>query len=152
MFTLVHVVLSVLGIVAGLVFVGALMAGRRVDGWAALFLATTILTNITGFGFPFSQLLPSHIVGLLSLVVLPLAAFALYAKGARGPWRKVFTIGSVVGLYLNVFVLVAQLFAKVPAMRELAPTQAEPPFAVTQLLVLVVFVVLGRSATHAYRP
>lgn len=149
-FTLIHVVLSVLGIVAGLVLVGGLAAGKRLDGWAAAFLVATLLTSLTGFGFPFTTLLPSHVVGALSLVLLPVVAFALYAKRAGGPWRRVFTVGATVGLYFNVFVLVAQLFLKVPAMQALAPTQSEPPFAVTQLGVLGLFLALGRSAVRGY--
>jgi hypothetical protein len=149
-FTLIHVLLSVVGMVAGLVVLGGLMSGKRFDGWAAVFLVTTALTNLTGFGFPFATLLPSHIVGGISLVILPIVAYALYAKGAAGPWRRVFNIGSGVALYLNVFVLVAQLFAKVPAMRALAPQQKELPFALTQLLVLVLFVILGRAANRGY--
>jgi hypothetical protein len=149
-FTLFHVVLSVLGIVAGLVLVGGLVAGKRLDGWAAAFLVTTILTNVTGFGFPFMAILPSHVVGGLSLIVLPVVAYALYGQHARGPWRRVFTIGSTAALYLNVFVLVVQLFAKVPAMQAIAPTQSEPPFALTHVVVLALFVVLGRGAVRGY--
>lgn len=149
-FTLLHTVLSVVGIVAGLVLVGAMSAGRRPAGWTALFLVTTFLTNLSGFGFPFTRLLPSHIIGGISLVILPLVAFALYARNAEGRWRRVFTLGSVVALYLNVFVLVAQLFMKVPAMLALAPTQKELPFAVTQLVVLALFVSVGRAALRGY--
>jgi hypothetical protein len=149
-FTLAHVVLSVVGIVAGLVLVGAMSAGRRPDGWAGLFLVTTFLTNLSGFGFPFTRLLPSHVISAVSVILIPIVAFALYSKKAAGPWRRVFTIGSVVALYLNVFVLIAQLFAKVPAMVALAPTQSEWPFAVTQVLVLAMFVSIGRSASRGY--
>lgn len=149
-FTLVHVLLSVVGIVAGLVLLGGCVAGKRLDRWAALFLLTTTLTNVTGFGFPFVRLLPSHVVGGISLVLLPVVAFALYRKDAAGGWRRVFVVGSAVTLYLNVFVLIAQLFAKVPAMQALAPTQSEPPFAVTQVAVLALFVVLGRAAQRGF--
>jgi hypothetical protein len=151
-FTLFHVVLSVLGIVAGLVLVGGLVAGRRLDGWAAAFLSTTVLANLTGFGFPFTAILPSHLVAGLSLLVLPLVAFALYGKRASGPWRRVFTIGATAALYMNVFVLVVQLFRKIPAMQALAPTESELPFALTQGLVLALFVMLGRSAARGYGP
>ncbi len=149
-FALLHVVFSVLGMIAGLILVGGLMSGKRFDGWATLFLVTTTLTNLSGFGFPYTKLLPSHIVGGLSLVLLPIVAFALYSKRATGAWRRVFTLGSVAALYLNVFVLVAQLFAKVPAMRALAPLQKELPFALTQLVVLVLFIAIGRSAHRGY--
>ena len=150
-FTLFHVVISVVGIIAGLVVVGGLMSGRRLDGWIAMYLVTTFLTNLTGFGFPFVVMMPSHIIGGLSLALLPVVAFARYVKKDAGVWRGVFVIGSVTALYFNTFVLVVQLFKKVPAMIALAPTQSEPPFAVTQLLVLAMFVVLGRAANKGYR-
>ena len=150
-FTLVHVVLSVVGIVAGLVVVGGLMAGVRIDGWTGVFLVTTVLTNVTGFGFPFATLLPSHIVGGVSLVVLPVAIAAFYWKHLKGAWRWIFVVTSVFALYLNVFVLVAQLFQKVPAMIALAPTQTAPAFVVTHLIVIALFVVLGRAAVRGFR-
>ena len=152
MFTLIHVVLSLAGIVAGLVVVGGLMAGVRLDGWIGLFLLTTILTNITGFGFPIRILLPSHIVGAASLIVLPVAIAALYGKHLAGAWRKVFVVTTVLALYLNVFVLVVQLFQKVPALLIVAPGQKGPAFAGTQLLILAVFVWLGRAALRGFRP
>ena len=150
-FTLIHVLLSVLGIIAGLVVAGGFVAGRRLDGWTGLFLWTTLLTNVTGFVFPFVKFLPSHGVGILSLILSPVVIAALYWKHLAGPWRGIFVVGSVVLLYFNVFVLMAQLFGKVPAMRVLAPTGSEPPFLVTQLLVLVLFVWLGRAAVRGFR-
>lgn len=150
-FTLIHVVLSLVGIVAGLVVAGGLAAGRRLDGWTGLFLATTALTNITGFGFPFVTFLPSHGVGVLSLLILPIVIVARYLKALAGAWRRVFVLGSVLVLYLNVFVLVVQLFRRLPALIAAAPTQKEPPFAVTQLVVLAVFVWLGWAADRGYR-
>ena len=149
-FRLVHVVLSVVGLLAGLVVVGGLIAGRRLFGWTGLFLVTTVLTNLPGFGFPVSGLIASHYVGAISLVILPFVAAALYWKHLDGAWRKVFVVGSVVALYLNVFVLVTQLFRKVPAMIVLAPTQKEPPFAVTHLLVLAMFAWMGRAAWKGF--
>jgi hypothetical protein len=150
-FTLIHVVLSVVGIVAGLVVVGGLMAGVRLDGWTGLFLVTTVLTNVTGFGFPFRTLLPSHILGALSLLLLPVAIAARYWKHLTGAWRQVFVVTTVLALYFNVFVLLVQLFQKTPALIVLAPTQKEPPFLVTQLLVLALFVWLGRAAIRGFR-
>ena len=145
-FTLLHVLLSIVGIVSGLVVVGGLIAGRRLDGSTATFLVTTVLTNVTGFFFPFTVFLPSHGVGILSLLILPVVVAALYWKHLAGGWRAVFVVGSVATLYFNVFVLMAQLFRKVPAMLVLAPKQNEPPFLLTQLLVLAIFVWLGRAA------
>ncbi len=150
-FTLVHVVLSVVGIVTGLVVAGALASGKRLDGWVGVYLVTTFLTNLTGFGFPFVVLLPSHIVGAISLVLIPVAAFALYRKHLDGAWRRVFVIGMVTALYFNVFVLMTQLFRKVPAMIAAAPTQKELPFVLTQLLVLGMFLALGRAANRGFR-
>jgi hypothetical protein len=150
-FTLIHVVLSLVGIVAGLVVAGGLAAGKRLDGWTGLFLATTALTNITGFGFPFVTFLPSHAVGILSLLILPIVIVARYLKALAGGWRRVFVLGSVLVLYLNVFVLVVQLFGRLPALIAAAPTQKEPPFAVTHLVVLALFVWLGWAADRGYR-
>jgi len=150
-FTLIHVVLSLLGIVAGLVVAGGLVAGKRLDGWTGVFLTTTVLTNITGFGFPFVTFLPSHAVAIISLVVLPVVIAARYWKHLMGLWRKVYVVGTVFALYLNVFVLVAQLFLRIPALIVLAPKQNEPPFALTQLLVLVLFVWLGAAAVKGSR-
>jgi len=149
-FTLIHVVLSLVGIVTGLVVAGGLAAVRRLDGWTGLFLATTVLTNVTGFGFPFVTFLPSHAVGVISLVILPFVIAARYWKHLADAWRRVFVVGAVLALYLNVFVLVAQLFRRLPALIALAPTQKEPPFAVTQVAVLLLFVWLGRAADRGF--
>jgi hypothetical protein len=149
-FTLIHVALSLLGIVAGLVVAGGLLGGRRLDGWTGLFLATTALTNITGFMFPFTRFLPSHGVGIISLLILPVVLWARYGKQLAGGWRRVFVVGSVTLLYFNVFVLVAQLFSRTPALIASAPTQSEPPFVITQLGTLVVFLWLGRAAVKGY--
>ena len=151
-FTLIHVVLSLVGIFAGLVVAGGLVAGKRLDGWTGLFLATTVLTNVTGFGFPFVAFLPSHAVGVLSLVVLCAVILARYGKQLAGAWRRTYVIGAVVALYLNVFVLVNQLFRRLPALLVAAPTQKEPPFLATQLLVLALFVWLGRAAVRGFGP
>ena len=151
-FTLIHVVLSLLGIVAGLVVAGGLVAGKRLDGWTGVFLTTTVLTNITGFGFPFVTFLPSHAVAIISLVVLPVVIAARYWKHLMGLWRKVYVVGTVFALYLNVFVLVAQLFKRIPVLFLLAPTQSEPPFALTQGLVVLLFVWLGVAAAKGSRP
>lgn len=150
MFTLIHVVISVLGIIAGLVVVGGLMAGVRLDGWTGLFLATTVITSVTGFGFPFTQVSPPHVVGALSLVVLAVCLAALYWKRLEGGWRTTYVVTAVAALYLNVFVLVVQLFLKTPPLAQLAPTQKEAPFAVTQAFVFAVFVWLGWAAVRRF--
>jgi hypothetical protein len=150
-FTLIHVLISLAGIASGLVVLFGLIAGKRLNGWTAWFLATTVATSVTGFGFPFEHLLPSHIVGLISLAVLVLAIAARYPLHLRGAWRRVYVITAVLALYLNVFVLVVQSFQKVPALRALAPHQTEPPFAAAQAGVLVLFVVLGVLAAIRFR-
>ena len=150
-FTLVHVVLSLVGIASGLVVVFGLLAGKRLDGWTALFLATTVATSVTGFGFPFDHLLPSHKVGIISLVVLTVAILARYAFHLAGGWRRIYVVSAVTALYLNVFVGVVQAFLKVPAMHALAPKQTEPPFLVTQLAVLVIFIVITVLAAKRFR-
>lgn len=151
MLTLIHVVISVLGIIAGLVVVGGLMAGAWLDGWTALFLATTTLTSMSGFAFPFMVVTPPHVVGALSLLVLAICLAARYWKRLEGGWRTIYVITAVTALYLNVFVLMVQLFVKTPLLAQLAPTQQEPPFVVTQVLMLALFVWLGWSALRAVR-
>lgn len=151
MFTLIHVLLSVVGIVAGLVVVGGFMAGARLNGWTGLFLATTILTSVTGFGFPFTSVSPAHVVGAISLVLLAACLVAGYRQPLAGRRRATYVITAVAALYLNVFVLVVQLFAKTPALAQLAPTQSEAPFAVTQALILALFVWLGSAALRGFR-
>jgi len=150
-YLLIHVVLSLVGIFAGLIVVGGLMAGVRFGRWVALFLTTTALTSLTGFGFPFVTLLPSHIVGVLSLLVLVGAVAAAYWKHFEGAWRPAFVVLSVLALYLNVFVLLAQLLQKIPALAALAPGPAAPAFAATQGLVLILFVGLGWAALKGYK-
>jgi hypothetical protein len=151
LFTLIHVVISVLGIITGLVVVGGLLAGARLDGWTALFLATTTLTSVTGFGFPFTKVSPPHIVGAVSIVILAVCLAARYWKRLEGRWRATYVITAAAALYLNVFVLVVQLFAKTPPLAQLAPTQQEAPFAVTQALVFALFLWLGWAALRSFR-
>jgi hypothetical protein len=149
-FTGFHVVLSLVGILAGLVVVFALISGKQSKSWTATFLLTTAATNLTGFLFPFHKFLPSHGVGIVSLLVLALAIPALYVFHLAGAWRRVYVIGSVIALYLNVFVLIAQFFMKIPALKALAPTGSEPPFLVTQVVVMLIFIVLGVFATKRF--
>jgi hypothetical protein len=147
LFILIHVLLSVIGIVAGLVVVGGLMAGVRFSRWIDLFLFSTVLTSITGYGFPSVEILPAHIIGAISLVALAGAIAALYWKRLSGGWRQAFVILSVLALYLNVFVLLAQLFQKIPAITVLVSTSTSPVFGLTQGLVLALFIGLGWATT-----
>lgn len=151
MFTLIHTVLSLIGIVAGLVVAGGLAGGKLLDRWALMFLVTTALTSITGYGFPFVTLLPGHIVGAISLVVLALVIVAQYVKHFARGWRRIYAGGVVLATYLNTFILVVQLFRRLPALLVAAPTQSEPPFAITQTLVLALFVWLGVAADKGFR-
>ena len=139
-YTLVHVLISLAGIGSGFVVMYGLLTGKRLDRWNALFLVTTVATSVTGFGFPFIHLSPAHKVGILSLVALAIAIVALYALHLAGAWRRTYVVCAALALYFNVFVLVVQLFEKVPALRALAPTQKEPPFLISQLAVLAIFV------------
>jgi hypothetical protein len=151
-YTLIHVLISLVGIGTGLIVVCGLLTDRRLDSWTAIFLITTVLTSITGFGFPFTHLTPGIIVGILSLVVLTPAILGRYAFGLSGGWRATYVIGSMIGLYLNVFVLIAQSFEKVAFLHTLAPTQKEPPFLVAQLLALILFVALTVLAVKRFHP
>ena len=153
----VHVVISLIAIVAGLVVMFGLLGSNPMPGLTAIFLSTTILTSATGFLIPpllSEKFLPSHIVGILSLVLLAVACFALYGKKLSGAWRWIYVVTALISLYLNVFVLVIQSFLKVPALHALAPSvpPAEPPFAVAQGIVLVFFVVVIVGAIRRYRP
>ena len=153
-FTLVHVIISLIGIVAGLVVMFGMLGSNRKPGLTAIFLLTTILTSATGFLFPFTQLLPSHMVGILSLVLLAIACLALYGMKLSGAWRSVYVVTAMTSLYLNVFVLIIQAFLKVPALHALAPSvpPIEPPFAIIQGIVLVFFVLVIIGAVRRYRP
>jgi hypothetical protein len=140
--TFVHVLLSLIGIFAGLVVMVGLFTSNPLKGWTAVFIWTTVATSVTGFLFPFHRFLPSHAIGIISLLVLAVVIYALYGRHLAGAWRRIYAITAMIALYLNVFVLIAQLFAKVPALKALAPTQTEGPFKEAQLAALVVFVVL----------
>jgi hypothetical protein len=150
-FTLFHILLSLVGIASGFVVLGGFLSSARLDGATHIFLASTVATNVTAFGFPFFQLLPSHIVAIVSLVVLAVAIYARYFTTLSGIWRPVYVISATAALYLNVFVLIVQTFLKNPALSTLAPTQSEPPFAATQGAVLVAFVILGWMALRRFR-
>ncbi len=149
-FTLFHVALGLVGILSGFVVVGGFLTAKRRNSWTALFLLSTVLTSVTGFLFPFHKFLPSHAIGIVSLLVLAVAIPALYVFHVAGPWRRTYVISAVIALYLNVFVLIAQFFMKIPALKALAPTQSEPPFLGTQIVVMLIFIVLGILAAKRF--
>ena len=151
-FTLLHVVITLVAIGSGLIAVGGMFASHKLPGTTALFLFTTALTSVTGFLFPIHGFTPALGVGALACVILAIALFALYKERLVGAWRWIYVITAIISLYLNVFVLVAQSFMKVSALNALAPTQAEPAFAITQAAVLVIFIVIGLIAAVKFRP
>src|SRR5262245_8511273 len=151
-FTTLHVVISLLAIVSGLIVLVGMLQVRTLPGWTALFLITTILTSVTGFMFPISGLTPGIVVGLISVVILAIALTALYLKRLAGAWRWIYVTTALIALYLNVFVLIVQSFQKVPALQKLAPTQSEPPFQITQGVIPAAFIILGIMAARRFRP
>ena len=153
-FTTVHAIISLIAIVSGIIVMFGLLGSRLMPGLTAIFLLFTILTSATGFLFPFEKLLPSHMVGILSLVLLAIAVIALYAMKLSGPWRSIYVVTAMTSLYLNVFVLIIQAFLKVPALHALAPSvpPSEPPFAILQGIVLVFFVIVIIGAIRRFRP
>jgi hypothetical protein len=150
-YTFIHVVISLAGILSGFIVLFGLLAGKRLDGWTAFFLATTVATSLTGFFFPVRHFMPSHGVGIISMFVLAVAIYARYARGLAGVWRKVYVITAMLAFYLNLFVGIVQAFLKIPALKALAPTQTEPPFKITQLIVLALFIALAMVAAIKFR-
>ena len=151
-YTFVHVVLSLIGIGSGLVAMYGMLTRKHLAGWTATFLITTVATSATGFGFPYHGLTPGLTIGALSLVLLAFAIAARYRYQLAGSWRWIYVITAVASLYLNVFVLVVQSFVKVSALSALAPTQTEPPFAITQAAVLAIFILITLIAIIKFRP
>ncbi len=151
-FTLFHVVLSLIGIAAGLVVMAGMWAGRKLDGWTALFLATTVTTSVTGFLFHSAKFGPPHVIGLLSLLLLVLAIIARYSYHLAGSWRWIYVVSAMLALYFNVFVGVVQAFQKLPLLQPLAPTGTEPPFAISQGVVLLAFVAFTLLAVKRFYP
>jgi hypothetical protein len=150
--TLLHVIITLIAIGSGLIAVGGMFASHRLPGTSALFLFTTALTSVTGFLFPIHGFTPALGVGILSCLILAIALFAYYGKHLIGAWRWIYVVSAIAALYLNVFVLVVQSFVKVAALNALAPTQSEPPFAIAQLAVLAIFIVIGLVAAVNFRP
>jgi hypothetical protein len=151
-FTTLHVIISLIGIASGIVVVYGMLNSADRMFWTALFLASTVLTSLTGFLFPFSRLLPSHIFGFISIAVLAVVLFALYAQRLAGAWRWVYVAGALVALYLNMFVGVVQSFLKLAFLQSLAPTQSEAPFVIAQAGLLIAFVVIGYLAVTRFYP
>ena len=150
-FTILHVIITLVAIGSGLIVVGGMFASHRLPVTTALFLLTTALTSVTGFLFPIHGLTPALRVGILACAILAVALFALYKEHLVGAWRWIYVITAIASLYLNVFVLVVQSFVKVPALTALAPTQSEPPFAITQAVVLAIFILIGLIAVIKFR-
>jgi hypothetical protein len=151
-FTLLHVAITLVAIASGLIVLFGMLSAQRLPGWTALFLVTTILTSVTGFMFPIHGFTPALGVGVISLVILAIALLALYSKHLAGAWRWIYVATAVTALWFNVFVLIAQSFQKVSALRALAPTQSEPPFLIVQGVALAAFLVLGILAALRFRP
>jgi len=149
LFTQFHVLISLLGIASGFVVIYGMLVGEALEGWTICFLATTIATSVTGFMFPFQKLLPSHIVGILSLVLLGVAVYARYGAQLAGAFAWVYVVCAVLAQYLNFFVLIVQSFQKVPVLKKLAPTQTERPFKIAQGVALLAFIGLGIRAVSA---
>jgi hypothetical protein len=152
--TAVHVIISLIGIVSGIVVMFGLLGSNRMPGLTAIFLLFTILTSATGFLFPFEKLLPSHMIGIVSLVLLAIACIALYGMKLSGAWRAIYVVTAMIPLYLNVFVLVIQGFLKIGPLHALAPSvpPSEPPFAVVQGIVLAFFVIVIIGLVRRFRP
>lgn len=151
-FTLVHVALSLIGILSGLAVAFGLLASKRLDGLTALFLATTVLTSVTGFFFPFHGITPGIVIGIMSMVLLALATFARYSRHLTGAWRWIYAVTAMIALYFNCFILVVQLFEKAPALHALDPTQSGPPFKITKLVALVLFIALTSATAVKFHP
>ena len=151
-YTVIHVIISLVGIGSGLIVLFGMFSSKRLDGLTALFLVTTVLTSVTGFFFPFVHVTPGIILGILSLIVLALCIPARYTFHMAGKWRATYVITAVVALYFNCFVLIAQSFQKVPALHKLAPTGSEPPFGIAQGILLVLFIVAGVRAVKKFHP
>jgi hypothetical protein len=151
-YTILHVIICFIAIGTGFVIVSGMLANKRLDGWTFWFLLFTALTNLTGFGFPFDHLLPSHFLGIFSMLATLAAIVARYMFDMQGAWRGPYVIAATIALWTNMFALVAQSFGKIPALHALAPAQSEPPFLIAELVMLIIFVVLGAAAMRKFHP
>jgi hypothetical protein len=151
-YTIFHTLISLVAIFTGFVVLFGLLCGKRFDGWTKWFLITALATTVTGFFFPFHGFTPAISLGLISLPVLALTIYARYSRQLAGHWRWIYVVGAFLTLYFNVFVGIVQSFEKIPALKAMAPTQSEPPFKLTQLVVLGLFIVLTLVASIRFRP
>jgi hypothetical protein len=152
LFLQIHVAISLIALVAGLIALYSWINSKNWNGWTALFLVTIILTSVTGFPLPPFGLDPPRMVGILSLILLAIAVLGIYVFKISGPWRWIFIITATAALWLDAFVGVIQAFAKLPPLHELAPNGSEPPFVIVQLIVLLIFIVLGFLALRKFYP
>lgn len=151
-YTIIHTLISLVAILTGFAVLFGLLTGNRIDGWTKWFLISAVATTVTGFFFPFHGITPAIKLGIISSVVLVITIYARYAKHLAGTWRWIYVVGASVTLYFNVFVGIVQSFEKIPALKAMAPTQSEPPFKLTQLVVLALFVILTLVAVIRFRP
>jgi len=151
LFTLFHVAISLIAIAAGFAVTYAFLSSQRLDRWQAVFLIFTVATSVTGFLFPYHGITPGIVVGILSLIILSIAIFARYAGKMHGAWRWIYVVTAMIAFYFNFFVLIVQSFMKIPALHALAPMQNEPPFKITQLTVLLAFVVITIAGAIKFR-
>jgi hypothetical protein len=151
-YTIMHVIISLIGIASGLIVLFGFLNTRLLTPWNGLFLLTTVLTSVTGLGFPNTKVTPGIVLAILSLIDLAIALFALYARHLNGGWRRIYAITAMIALYFNCFVLIAQLFEHVLALHALAPTQTEAPFKIAQLLLLILFIICIAAAAKKFRP
>lgn len=150
-YTVVHVIISLAAILSGFVVTFGMITSKQLDRWTAIFLATTVLTSVTGFGFPIRGMTPGIAIGIISLAILAPVLYARYSRHLDGRWRDVYTIGAIVAFYLNFIVLIVQSFQKIPTLHTLAPNQNEPPFLVVQVASMIAFIVLGYLAVRGSR-
>jgi hypothetical protein len=149
--TWVHTAISIVALLAGPFAIAAVLRSERGGIWTTIFLVTAIATSAIGFLFPFENVLPSHITGVIALVVLAAVIWALIG-GYRGALRGIYAVGMVLTLYFLVFVAIAQAFLKIPALHQMAPTQSDPAFLGAQLVALVGFLLLAAYAARAFHP
>src|SRR4029077_21129982 len=151
-YTIIHTLISFVAIVTGFVVLFGLLAGQRLSGWTKWFLIAAVATTVTGFFFPFHSLTPAFKLGIISAFVLAITIYARYPRALAGAWRWIYVVGAVISLYFNVFVLIVQSFEKIPALHAIAPTQTEQPFKLTQLIVLMLFILLTIISGVRFHP